>query len=185
MEKFVEYYNSEINRYGGIEKYVLGKAVEKRLLINRILENSKSGGRILEAGCGSSVNSIFLAQKGLKVFCVDNDRKIIKFAKSNAEYFPERPFFINKDIRNLRYNKDYFDVSFNHGVLEHFGDEEIISMINRLLSFSKKIIFSVPSDFFRPKDAINGDERFMSKEHWEKLISLSNGSLEEIFGLQV
>ena len=181
MNSFIEYYNKEIEKHGGIENYVVAKAIEKRPLLARVMKYSKNNGRILEAGCGSATNSIYLLEKGFFVLCADKDKKILTFAKKNANFFGKKPTFVNKDIFDLIYPQNYFDVAYSHGVLEHFSNEDIIKLINKQLKIAKYVIFSVPSNFFVQKDAINGDERFLSRQYWRKLISKSNGTLIETF----
>jgi len=174
---FSNYYKSEIERYGGSKKYILAKAKEKRALLNRVIQYS-DGGKILEAGSGSSSNSIYLSNKGYDVVAVDNDKKILSLAKNLSESFKNKPKFIKKEIKN--FNGSY-SVIFSHGVLEHFKDKEIIELINKELELGEHIIFSVPSDFFKKAQAINGDERFMSVKKWRDLISKSNGKIVEEF----
>jgi|SRR3989344_4735999 len=181
MNKFIEYYSQEIRRYGGIKRYVAAKASEKKPLIDRIREYAKNK-QVLEAGCGSAVNSIFLANEGFNLTCIDRDLNILKFAKINSKVFNKNPKFINLDIKRLKRIKNKFDVSFSHGVLEHYPDSQIIELINSQLDVAKFVIISVPSSFFKPSEAINGDERFLDEKHWSNIISKTNGTLIEKFG---
>jgi len=181
MNKFEEYYNSEIKKYGGVKNYVTGKSKEKKPLLDRIMKYSKNNKTILEAGCGSAANSIFLANNQRKVTCLDKDNKMLELAKKNSKNFYNKPLFMNKNISELENKDGNFDVSFSHGVLEHYRDKEIINLINKQLKVAKHIIISIPSNFFRQEQAINGDERFMSKNKWKQLIRKTNGTLAEDF----
>jgi len=174
---FNEYYRKEIERYGGLRQYVLAKAKEKRPLLNKVIKYSE-GGKILEAGSGSSSNSIYLANKGYDVTSIDNDSKMLSIAKNLSKAFNNKPIFIKKDITQF---EGKYSVVFSHGVLEHFDDEEIVKLINNELLIGKYVVISIPSDFFIPKQAITGDERFLSSAKWKDLISKSNGKIVEEF----
>jgi len=177
--KLEDYYASEIKKYGGTKEYVIAKAKEKKKLINLIIKYAK-GGRILEAGSGTASNSIFLANRGFEVVCIDKDKNIIKLSKKISKKFKRKPTFVNKNILNLK-PKEEFSVVFSHGVLEHFADEEIIRLINKELQLGKIVIFSVPSDFFKEREAINGDERFLSRKKWRQIIKQTNGEIIRVF----
>lgn len=181
MNKFLKYYSDEIKRYGGLNNYIIFKSIEKKPLLDRIRKYAKNKKEILEAGCGSAANSIFLANNGFNVICIDNNPEILKFARSNSSRFENSPIFLKKDILRLPYLNKSFDVSFSHGVLEHYADNKIIDLINSQLSVAQFVIVSVPSNFFKQKEAVNGDERFLDKKYWIKLISKTNGELVEIF----
>jgi len=179
---FLNYYKKEIEKAGGYEKYVNIKAKEKKLLLDRVIKYSQATGRILEAGCGSGANSIFLANRGLDVTCIDIDDKILKFASDSSKLFAVQPKFKKRNLLKLDYPKGYFDVVFSHGVLEHFSDKDIIKIVNKELSVSKYVIISVPSDFFKVKDAIRGDERFLPRKYWKELLAKVRGTTIDGFG---
>src|SRR3989338_6146617 len=165
MSKFLDYYNSEIEKYGGVKNYIIGKAKEKKPLMDRIYAYAERDKLILEAGCGTASNSIFLASKGFRVVGINRDGKNLDLARKNAKTFGTKIDFVEKEVLNLDY-----------------PDEEIIRLLNQQLKISKHVIISIPSNFFRQEQVINGDERFLSKKHWKNLISKSNGHLIESFG---
>ena len=181
MNNFIEYYSKEIEKCGGVKEYIVAKSIEKRVLLNRIKKYAENK-RVLEVGCGSAANSIFLANQGFDITCIDNNERILQFAESNARFFKRKPKFIRLDIKNLKRLNRKFDVSFSHGVLEHYSDKKIIELINTQLCISIFVVVSVPSNFFKPNQAIKGDERFLSKKYWINLISKTNGKLIESFG---
>jgi len=174
---FSNYYQKEIERYGGTKKYILAKANEKEPLLSRVIKYSNNG-TILEAGSGSSSNSIHLANEGHNVISIDVDPKILTLAKNLSESFKNKPRFLKKEISKFH---EKCSVVFSHGVLEHFEDKEIINLINKELEIGRYTIFSIPSDFFRQNQAINGDERFMSRKKWRSLISKTDGTIVEEF----
>lgn len=96
---FNKYYESEIARYGGSQEYVLAKAKEKKPLLDRVIKFSKNG-KILEAGSGSSANSIFLSNKGFDVTAIDNDSEMISLAKELSKSFNKKQKFLKQKIEN-------------------------------------------------------------------------------------
>jgi 2-polyprenyl-3-methyl-5-hydroxy-6-metoxy-1,4-benzoquinol methylase len=174
---FNGYYKSEIARYGGNQEYVLAKAKEKKPLIERVIKFSKDG-QILEAGSGSSANSIFLSNEGFDITAIDNDSKMILLAKELSKPFNKKPKILKKKIEDV---EGKYAVVFSHGVLEHFSDDELIKILKKELELGAYVVFSVPSDFFREDQAINGDERFMPVKKWEDIISKSNAKIVEKF----
>jgi len=175
---FANYYRKEIMRYGGAEEYVLAKASEKKALLKRVMKYAKTK-RILEAGCGSSSNSIYLSNNGYEVTAADKDYEIILLAKEISKSFNKKPFFLVSRIENIK--KQPYSVIFSHGVLEHFSNEGIIRLINKELNLGDYVVFSVPSNFFKPSQSINGDERFMSESEWVSILSKTNGAIIEKF----
>lgn len=180
MNRFIKYYHDEIKKYGGIANYIAIKSSEKKLLLDKIKKYAKNK-KVIEAGCGSAATSIFLANNGFNVTCIDKDKDMLRFAKSNSKIFKNKPKFIKLDIRNIKELKNNFDISFSHGVLEHYLDKEIVEMINSQLKIANFVLISVPSNFFRECQSINGDERFLSKKYWINLINKTNGKLIESF----
>jgi 2-polyprenyl-3-methyl-5-hydroxy-6-metoxy-1,4-benzoquinol methylase len=175
---FKDYYLTEIKKYGGIDKYILAKSIEKKPLLERVMKFAYNK-KIIEAGSGSSTNSTFLASRGYNVTAVDSDSKMTKLSKLISKNKKNKPNFITGKIEGIK-DKDY-SVVFSHGVLEHFNDGEIIDLINKELTLGSFLVFSIPSDYFKPHQAINGDERFLSIKEWRELIKRSNGVVIEEF----
>ena len=181
QNKWADLYLHEIEEFGGIEEFVKIKVREKNPLIRRIIAKSQIGGNILEAGCGTGVISKYLASLGYNLTCIDRDKRMIALAKLIVNKQLSKPNFIVQDILNIHFPRKYFEVCFHHGVLEHFSDDEIVSILKQQLEVSKFVIFSVPTNFFHDEEKIYGDERFLSKKYWKNLISLAGGNLVDEF----
>lgn len=182
MTKWSEYYKKEIEKAGGPKEFVIFKAKEKRELINEILKHTRRGGIILEAGCGTGAISSYISSLGYGVIAIDHDKQMIKLARQLSKSFNSKVNFAIKNIKDIKYPKNYFDVVFSHGVLEHFSDKEIINLINIELNSSKTVILSVPSNYFTEEQKIYGDERFLGIGDWEKILQRTNGLLIDKFG---
>lgn len=125
--------------------------------------------KILEVGLGTGSMSIFFSYLGLDVTGLDNDKNILKKARKLTEKLNGNVKFVYGDAFKLPFNGQSFDVIFHQGFLEHFSDEQIIQLLNEQLRVGKIVVFSVPNNFYRKKDF--GDERLLSKNSWDKLLS--------------
>lgn len=182
MNGWAEIYNKEIAKTDGYRKYLFSKLQEKKPLLKCVIKYTKRSGRILEAGCGTGALSICLSKRGFRVTATDIDEKMLKIAKEINKYSPNKVILKKCNLFKLNYPLNFFDVVFSHGVLEHFPDEDIISLLNIELKIAKTVIISVPSNYFREKDKMFGNERFLSRRKWEEIIGKTNGSVIEEFG---
>ena len=181
MSQWETIYQAEIKKAGGEEKYVAQKAASYRPLLKRLIKYSFPHGRILEAGCGTAALSTHLSLRGFDVTALDRDDAMLGLARSLTVSGARTPNFITGDLFSLDFPKDYFNVSFSHGTLEHFPDHEIILAVNQQLAVAKTVIVSIPSSFYKEKDRMYGDERFLSKKEWIKILAQTRGRI--IFAL--
>ncbi|MGC9049254.1 MAG: methyltransferase domain-containing protein [Patescibacteria group bacterium] len=182
MGSWITYYQQEINKAGGIKLYFSKKIKEHSVLLKHIIKYSPSQGRIFEAGCGTAILSIFLENQGFQVTALDNDENMLQLAAEIAACFPKKPKLIKGNLLSLNLPENYFDIAFSHGVLEHFDREDVIKIINNQLKIAKIVIFVVPSNYFKEKDKIHGDEHLLSIKQWQDIIGATNGRLTEKFG---
>lgn len=113
--------------------------------------------RILEIGCGPADHSVFLSKKmsNTQFTLLDNDPGIVKWLKEKyANRFEVISCDITseKDVTHLNFKKNTFDVVYSQGLMEHFEEKEFIKIIEHFLPYSKKTIFSVPSDKYPDQD---------------------------------
>ena len=181
LKSWAEIYAQEIEKAGGYEQYLHIKLLEKKPLIDRIIKYTPPIGRILEAGCGTGVISTYLSNIGFQVTAIDVDEEMLCVARKIAKRYPHSPNFEKRSIFDLDYPIDSFDLIFSHGVLEHFCDEDILRILANQLRISSVVIISVPSNYFREKDRMFGDERFLSRKRWETLLDRVPGQIVEKF----
>ena len=74
------------------------------------------GGRILDAGCGRSAFTAYLAHRGARVHGIDADRAAV------ARLRPHRVRVVTGDLQALPYRDESFDRVFCISVLEHTRD---------------------------------------------------------------
>lgn len=182
MTKWSEHYKKRIDFFGGLSNYVEHKLHYKRALLNMVRKyaNKKI---VMEVGSGVGIALAQLSKEGFAVTGVDNDRSMIELAKSVAKYMEADITYCLDDLRKIDYTTyDFKDLVYSNGLMEHFSDNEIITIVNEQLLCFSTIIVSVPTSYFSKQDAINGDERFLSPDKWEEIISETKGEIVEFIG---
>lgn len=183
MKKWSVIYSKKIKAQGGAKKYLNYKVKEKEIFVNKIISYCKPYNNILETGCGTGVLSIYLTNKGFDVTAVDNDEEMLNIANEISIKYRKKPLFIKQDIFDLNYPNNHFGIVFSHGVLEHFDDDQIVSLLKKQLKISHTLIFSIPTNYFdEKKDRYYGNERFLSLEKWRDIISKTQSEIIEVFG---
>ena len=115
---------SLLEQFGNIDIYLFDQ-----ILRGRIAE----GMRVLDAGCGSGRNLIYLLRSGYEVFGVDSDPEAIdgtrRLAASLAPSVPARNFRV-ETIEDMSFPNAFADVVISSAVL-HFasGDDQFDAML--------------------------------------------------------
>ena len=149
----------------------------KKRFLKLVIKYSRNGKPVLECGAGTGKFSAYLASLGLKTYAMDLETAMIEQAKQLSDKVtPNNPVnLLQGDIRNIPFENKFFSVTHSSGVLEHYNDSEIIEIINEQLRVSDVCIFSVPTPYFEKK--MLGNERFMKRKMWRKIISQSNAKI--------
>lgn len=112
-----------------IDQYSIG--IKRFLKANK--ENHKKL-RILDAGCGPGLYSIFFGQKGHKVIGVDLDNKKIETARKISEALGINTEFLTASILRLPFENESFDIVICSDVIEHIKeDKKALLELNRVL----------------------------------------------------
>lgn len=150
-DRWYEFYKNRIN--SGYQAYF-----EKRYspFLNLVMA---SGLDIIEAGVG--IGSVSKYTNGRRIIDgFDISPNMVKLAKENTGYN-----FKVHDIRNP-YKKNNIDAFYvTHGVLEHFSDAEIVSIIEMLSGG----VHYVPLDKYKTPSF--GDERLLPLDYWLSLLN--------------
>lgn len=90
-------------------------------------------GNVLDLGCGMGGNSVFLAEKGFNVTCVDKDREVISEIRDN---YPDINA-INSEILDFQFPENEYDLVIILNVLHFFKLEDIKKIIENILKSLK------------------------------------------------
>ncbi len=150
---------------GGVD-YLLNHIAIHKDFLKEILKRKPN--RVLEAGCGSAIMSVFLSMTGTQVTAVDRDPEVLTMGAATAAGWKTRVHFQNADLMDLSFPADSFDIAFSQGVLEHMTDTQIQESCRQILKCSPVFIFSVPGTYYKHQDF--GDERLLSLTQWEEIL---------------
>ena len=158
-------------------RYFKTKMKLKKNFLKLVIKYSKNSKPVLECGSGTGKFSAYLASLGLDVYAIDLEYAMVEQAKElSNKVSPENPVkVLQGDIRNIPFTDNFFSVTHSSGVFEHYSDSEIVEIINEQLRVSDACIFSVPTPYFEKK--MLGNERFMKRKEWRKIISKSNAKI--------
>ena len=106
----------------------------RSLLFNILQARPK---KILEVGTGTGQLALFLSHFIHIVVAIDNDKELIE--RCNKFYKRQNLEFQIGDAFDLQFKKNEFDVVFSQGLLEHFSDKEIYSIINQQIFVSRQL----------------------------------------------
>ncbi len=77
------------------------------------------GKTVLEFGCGTGINSIFMAMRGAKVTFVDNSRQALRLVKKTLDKFGLEGELVRMDVFDSDF-RNRFDLVHSEGLVEHF-----------------------------------------------------------------
>lgn len=136
----------------------------------------------IEIGCGLANTTKWLIENNIGIqdnhICVDNNETMIELARRNLSTTYGNTKLVLADI----HSESFFNVVFSnlgqddmsglvvhsHGVLEHFTDTQIVSIVQRIKKLDIMQIHYVPSNLYGTPSF--GDERLLTKKHWQNLL---------------
>jgi hypothetical protein len=112
-----------------------------------------AGSRILEPGAGTSRVGLHLHNLGARVVVSDLSENSVNGAKlrfsKGAQTSPLG--IIRSNLLALPFRSEAFDLVWNSGVMEHFGDEDLVAGIREMGRVSRRFVaVFVPSQFCVP-----------------------------------
>ena len=117
---------------GGRPPWDIGHA---QAAIVKAFEDGWISGRILDVGCGTGENSLFLASRGLTVLGMDASPTAIEAARAKAEQRAAAAVFFVADIVGdvpAMYSEETFDTVVDIGFFHALDDEQRAAWIERL-----------------------------------------------------
>ena len=153
MSEWVRFFERE-------DRNIFNHCLGNRRLIELIVANTPRGGKILEAGCGTALLSLILADYGFHVTALDFTKEVLEYARARSHMSPANLSFVQGDILNLSsiFGANHFDTICHSGVMEHFSDPEIVTSLAEQRKVSKKLVFSVPNHRNKLAPGHFGDE---------------------------
>ncbi len=118
-------------------------------VVNLVKSGKIKTGKVLDLGCGSGTNSIFLAKSGAKVVGLDISPSAIKIAKERAEAENVKCKFIVGNAYELDFPEEIFDLILDRGCFHHIPiefREKFIKGVNRVLKKSGMYFLQAFSD---------------------------------------
>jgi SAM-dependent methyltransferase len=98
------------------------------------LENKPS--KVIDLGCGTGSNAIFLAKQGFDVTGVDFASSAILKAKEKARLEGVKINFVEDDITNLQNIKGVYDLLVDYGTFDDLSNENRQKYVETILSLS-------------------------------------------------
>jgi SAM-dependent methyltransferase len=115
-----------------------------------IFNNKIKGKKILEVGAGSGGDSIYLATRGARTYCLDYTSSSLERIKRQARKKHVAVEVVMAGIRAIPFADGSFDAVFSAGVMEHFRRDEILSVFieqKRVLKNGGFLLVDVPQKY--------------------------------------
>lgn len=127
--------------------------------LQELMDNDKDT-TFREEGCGiGTMSRILLENNYYNIEMFDLDPKQLEMAKTNTHDA------LTAYVGNILSYHMPVDVIFSHGVIEHFEDCQIRTVLARQIATARKsVVHYVPTDGY--DEPTFGDERLMSVEWW-------------------
>ncbi|MBM3309703.1 MAG: class I SAM-dependent methyltransferase [Candidatus Altiarchaeales archaeon] len=132
----------------------------------------KDGSRILELCCGLGCTAIPLSHH-YHITALDQDDRILEYARMNARNFGGRIDFIKGDLRNIdkTFGRDSFDAVSSSGVMEYFPEDEVKQLVSRQLKIAPLVfINTLLSDISNTTDDFGTVKYSYSKNKWFNML---------------
>ncbi len=107
--------------YEGIPLWDIGRPQRE---VIRLADNGEIRGRVLDVGCGTGENALYLASLGLEVWGIDMALSAINKAREKAKERGITVNFLVSDALKLQSLKNRFDTVVDCGLFHVFTDEE-------------------------------------------------------------
>ncbi|MBD3425619.1 MAG: methyltransferase domain-containing protein [Candidatus Omnitrophica bacterium] len=105
--------------------------------------------KVLEVGCGSSIDLHLLAEeREIEAYGVDISETALEIAAGVSEYFNKKIHLSQGDAENLEFRDEMFEMVFSQGLIEHFDDPLLVLKEQaRVLKPGGILVVNVPQTY--------------------------------------
>lgn len=136
--------------------------------IQCIIDHTKPNGKILEAGFGFGTTTELLRDLDYDIGGFDLEPVAINIASERYPHLKNK-LYVGDILSELSY-KDVYDTIIHQGVLEHFSDNDILSILSIQSTRCKNIIFDVPNSLRENTEDEGDNTRFETPQFWENIL---------------
>jgi cyclopropane fatty-acyl-phospholipid synthase-like methyltransferase len=120
--KLLDLYYNNAYRRAGDETAIGWHRDEPPALLRKSVESLNSPACALDIGCGTGVNTVFMAQHGLRVIGLDYVPEALRFATARAEREGMKIEFVQVDVTKFE-TGDKFDLILDSGCFHGFDEK--------------------------------------------------------------
>jgi len=127
-------------------------AIFQKELVELIDKEYSNNKKIIEVGCELGVTSLLLDDRFQKTL-LDLNPLAIELTKKAHEELDKKSEYIVADMFNMPIENKEFDIVFNAGVIEHFGDEErtkALTEYSRIMKDGGVMFIAFPNHYSLP-----------------------------------
>jgi len=144
-------------------------AIIQEQFIQCIVDHTPIGGSLLEAGFGMGTTTELLRDLGYEICGFDLEPIAVEIGSTRFPNLKQNLYV--GDILDASSYQEYYDTIIHQGVLEHFSDEDILSILKIQSCHCNQIIFDVPNCLRKDTTDEGDNTRFETPQFWENIIS--------------
>jgi len=132
----------------------------------------RAGSSVLEVGAGTFLACACLSlRRPRRVVGIDVNKEVCRLGKARMKRLGVSVEVLVADALSLPFRSKSCHVVLSEGLLEHYDDEDIVTMLLEMRRVSGHVVVDVPlKERFPGKPVGYGDERHLPKDHWRRLV---------------
>jgi hypothetical protein len=143
-------------------------AIIQEQFIQCIIDHTPKNGTILEAGFGFGTTTELLRDLDFKITGFDLEQIAVEQTSLRYPHLQNK-LYVGNILDEQCYTHQY-DSIIHQGVLEHFNDQDILSILQIQSHKCNKIIFDVPNCLRENTEDEGDGTRFETPQFWESIL---------------